>query len=107
MGQYAKRFLAKGYAWVSIDVRGSGASFGHRRYSHSPEEIQDGAEIVDWIFHQPWSNGQVGALGISYSGASAELLLANQHPAVKAVAPMFSGFDLYPKIAFPGGIHLT
>ena len=106
-GQYAKRFLANGYAWVSIDVRGSGASFGHRRYSHSPEEIQDGAEIVEWILRQPWSNGLIGAMGISYSGASAELLLVNQHPAVKAVAPMFSGFDLYPEIAFPGGIHLT
>ena len=35
------------------------------------------------------------------------MLLANQHPAVKAVAPLFSGFDLYPEIAFPGGIHLT
>jgi len=106
-GQYATRFLANGYAWVSIDVRGSGASFGHRRYSHTPEEIKDGAEIVEWILQQPWSNGQIGALGISYSGASAELLLVNQHPAVKAVAPMFSGFDLYPEIAFPGGIHLT
>jgi uncharacterized protein len=106
-GQYATRFLANGYAWVSVDVRGSGASFGHRRYSHTPEEIQDGANIVDWIVQQPWSNGKVGSLGISYSGASAELLLVNQHPAVKAVSPMFSGFDLYPEIAFPGGIHLT
>ncbi|MDT7040889.1 CocE/NonD family hydrolase [Candidatus Nitronereus thalassa] len=107
MGHYAKRFLANGYAWMSVDVRGSGASFGHRRYSHAPEEISDGGHIVDWILQQPWSNGQVGSLGISYSGASAELLLVNQHPAVKAVAPMFSGFDLYPEIAFPGGIHLT
>ena len=106
-GQYATRFMANGYAWVSIDVRGSGASFGSRRYSHSPEEIKDGAEIVEWILRQPWSNGKIGALGISYSGASAELLLVNQHPAVKAVAPMFSGFDLYPEIIYPGGIHLS
>lgn len=107
IGQYTKRFLANGYAWVSIDVRGSGASFGSRRYSHSPEEIKDGAEIVEWIVQQPWSNGKVGSLGISYSGASAELLLVNQHPAVKAVAPMFSGFDLYSEIIYPGGIHLS
>ena len=106
-GTYAKRFLANGYVWVAMDVRGSGASFGTRRYSHSPEEIKDGAQIVDWIIRQPWSNRKVGALGISYSGASAEMLLINQHPAVKAVAPMFSGFDLYSEIAFPGGIHLT
>jgi len=106
-GTYAKRFLANGYAWVDMDVRGSGASFGTRQTSHSREEIQDGAQVVDWIIQQPWSDGTVGAMGISYSGASAELLLINQHPAVRAVAPMFSGFDLYSEIAFPGGIHLS
>jgi len=107
IGEYAQRFLANGYAWVDVDVRGSGASFGTRRYAHAPEEIQDAAEVVDWIIHQPWSNGNIGSIGISYGGASAELILANQHPAVKAAAPLYSGFDLYPEIAFPGGIHLT
>ncbi|WNM59560.1 CocE/NonD family hydrolase [Candidatus Nitrospira allomarina] len=107
IGSYAKRFLQQGYAWVDVDVRGSGASFGTRPIAYSPEEIKDGAEIVDWIIAQPWSNGNVGAIGISYSGGTAEMLLVNQHPAVKAIAPMFSGFDLYSEIIFPGGIHLN
>ncbi len=107
MGTYAMRFLKNGYVWVDADVRGSGASFGSRPYAYSPKEIHDGSEIVDWIIQQPWSNKHVGALGISYAGATAEMLLVNQHPAVKAVAPLFSGFDLYPEIVFPGGIHLT
>ncbi|MGD9852555.1 MAG: CocE/NonD family hydrolase [Nitrospirales bacterium] len=107
IGRYAERFLQEGYAWVDVDVRGSGASFGSRPVAYSPEEIKDGAEIVDWIITQPWSNGNIGAMGISYSGGTAEMLLINQHPAVKAVAPMFSGFDLYSEIAFPGGIHLN
>jgi putative CocE/NonD family hydrolase len=54
--------------WVDVDVRGSGASFGTRPIAYSPAEIQDGAEIVNWIIAQPWSNGKVGAMGISYSG---------------------------------------
>jgi len=107
IGRYASRFLKEGYAWVDVDVRGSGASFGSRPVAYSPEEIKDGAEIVDWIIAQPWSNGNIGAMGISYSGGTAEMLLINQHPAVKAVAPMFSGFDLFSEIAFPGGIHLN
>ncbi len=107
MAKFAKRFLANGYAWVDVDVRGSGASFGTRRFPYSPEEIKDGAEIVEWIVNQPWSDGNVGAIGISYDGAAAELLLANKHPAVKAAAPLFSAFDLYAEIAYPGGIHLT
>jgi putative CocE/NonD family hydrolase len=90
---------------VAIDVRGSGASFGHRQQEWSPDEVRDGAEVVDWIIRQPWSNGRVGATGISYEGISSELLLVNQHPAVKAVAPRFSAFDLYGDLVMPGGIY--
>lgn len=97
-------FCKYGFAWVDVDVRGSGASYGTRSCPWSPNEIQDGAEIVDWILTQPWSNGEVGSMGISYSGTTAELLLLNQHPAVKAVVPRFSLFDTYTDIAFPGGV---
>lgn len=109
-GLYAKRrkrFVTSGYAWVVVDVRGSGASYGSRVCEWSPDEIRDGAEIVDWIIGQPWSNGAVGAMGISYDGSCAEFLLVNKHPAVKAVAPRFALFDSYTDIAFPGGIHAT
>ncbi len=105
LGKLARHFLVNGYAWVDVDARGSGASFGNRPQSHGPDEVRDGAEIVDWIIRQPWSNGKVGAIGMSYDGSSAEFLLVNRHPAVKAVAPMFSLFDSYAEIAFPGGIH--
>lgn len=100
-----RRFVASGYAWVDVDVRGSGASFGARVCEWSSDEIRDGAEIVDWIVRQPWCNGTVAALGNSYDGTSAELLLVNQHPAVRVIAPCFSLFDVYTDIAFPGGIH--
>jgi putative CocE/NonD family hydrolase len=101
-----KLFLAHGYAWVDVDVRGTGASFGRWVYPWSPDEVRDGAEVVDWIVRQPWSNGTVGAIGSSYDGGSAEFLLLNRHPAVKAVAPEFAFFDAYSDLAFPGGIWL-
>lgn len=109
-GLYAKRrkwFVSHGYAWVDVDARGTGASFGHRISPLSPDEAKDGAEVVNWIVSQPWSNGAVGSLGISYPGSTAEFLLLNRHPAVKAVAPRFAVFDNYPEIAYPGGIHAT
>ncbi len=59
-----RRFLRSGYAWVDVDVRGSGASFGHRISPWSQAEVADGYEIVDWIVAQSWSNGCVGSLGI-------------------------------------------
>jgi len=102
-----KRFVGNGYAWVDVDTRGSGASYGTRLASFSPLEVRDGAEVVDWIVSQTWSNKKVGSTGISYPGTTAELLLVNKHPAVKAVAPRFALFDSYTDIVFPGGIHAT
>jgi putative CocE/NonD family hydrolase len=97
-------FTSHGYALVVADVRGTGASFGTRPYPWSRDEILDGGDIVDWIVEQPCSNGLVGSLGTSYLGTTAELLAVNRHPAVKAVVPRFSQFDLYTYIPFPGGV---
>jgi len=106
-GPLALRFLANGYAWVDADVRGSGASGGVQRSLWSDDEVADGGQLVDWIVRQPWSSGAVGALGDSYDGTAAELLLANERPALRAVAPRFALFDGYTDIAFPGGVRLV
>ncbi len=100
-----KEFVTRGYAYVIVDVRGSGASFGSRRAELGPQEVKDGSEVVDWIISQPWSDGKVGATGVSYVGTTSELLLVNRHPAVKAVAPQFALFDAYTDIVFPGGVR--
>lgn len=107
MGAPGRRyFVSRGYAWVHVCVRGSGASTGVRPYPWSVEEVEDGREVVDWIVAQPWSNGLVASTGVSYDGTAAEMLLRNQHPAVKAVVPRFSLFDVYADVAYPGGVHL-
>ncbi len=103
----ARYFVRRGYAFVSADVRGSGASFGTRSYPWSEAEVRDAAEIVEWIVAQPWSNGRVGAEGGSYNGTAAEMLVTNGHPAVRAAAPRYSLFDAYADMAFPGGVPLT
>ena len=100
-------FVKAGYSWVDVDVRGAGASFGHRDYPLSVEEVRDGAELLDWIVAQPWSAGVVGTTGSSYDGALATLLLRNRHPALKAVVPRFSGWDAYGDIFLPGGLPAT
>ena len=101
--ELANRVNGAGYAFVFVDARGSGASFGSRAYERSVEEATDYGEIVDWIIGQEWSNGLVGAFGISYAGNTAELLAINRHPAVKAIAPLFNDFDNFGHLAFPGG----
>lgn len=102
-----RRFLAAGYNWVDVDVRGSGASGGTQPYPWTPAEVSDGARVVDWIVAQPWSSGLVGSLGVSYDGTCAEHLLALRHPAVRAIAPLFSLYDVFADIGFPGGVHLS
>jgi putative CocE/NonD family hydrolase len=108
-GQIKKKevafFTSYGYAVVIVDVRGTGASYGTRTMEFSQEEVEDGKEIVDWIIQQPWSNQKVGTTGISYLGTTAEMLLVNQHPAVRACIPRSSIFDLYNDIVFPGGVR--
>jgi len=94
-----------GYALVTIDVRGSGASFGDWDIVWSPQEVADLGEVVDWIVSQSWSNGRVGAFGVSYDGNAAELLTMTRHPAVMAVAPQYSDFDVHRQLLFPGGIY--
>ena len=105
-GKEIRFFTEKGYACIAVDVRGTGASTGVRSMEFSAEELVDGSEIVDWIIQQEWSNGKVGTTGISYLGTTAEFILVNQHPAVKAVVNRSGIFDLYSNICFPGGVRL-
>ncbi|MGI8547905.1 MAG: CocE/NonD family hydrolase [Gemmatimonadaceae bacterium] len=100
-------FVTRGYAYVITDVRGTGASFGTRHAELGPAEVRDGYDVVDWIVHQPWSDGKVGSTGVSYVGSTSELLLTVHHPAVKAVAPTFAMYDAYTDIILPGGIANT
>jgi len=101
---YIKAFTKYGYAVLSVDVRGSGASFGYRICPWSEDEVNDDKEIVDWIITQPWSNGIVFPLGNSYAGTTAELVAVANHPAVKGIVPMHNEIDPYLDIAFPGGV---
>jgi uncharacterized protein len=105
-GKFRDFFVPRGYAVVVVDVRGTGASFGTRDSFRSPREREDSKEIADWIVAQPWSNGVIGATGISYLGAAADFLASTGHPAVKAIAPISSVWDTYADNYFPGGIQL-
>ncbi len=102
-----RQYLANGYGWVSVDARGTGASFGCWGGAWSPEEIKDYDEVVNWIIRQPWSDGIVGTLGGSYEGTAAEMVVTNCNPAVKAAMPEFASFDGNLDIAAPGGILLA
>jgi len=105
-GKFVRYLVPRGYAVVVVDVRGTGASFGTRDAFRSPKEREDSREIADWVVAQPWSDGRIGATGISYPGAASDFLASTGHPAVKAVAPLFAVWDTYADNYYPGGILL-
>lgn len=106
-GRFKTMLVGRGYVWVDVDTRGSGASFGNRPWDYSPDEIQDGAEIMAWIETQPWSNGKVATAGASYTGSTAEFAMVNRHRALKSVINVSSEFDQYADLLAPGGVPLT
>ena len=99
-----RRFVDAGYAFVAVDSRGSGASFGTRPMECSREEAADWGPIVDWIEGQPWSNGKVASYGVSYSANTAELAAASGRTGLAAVLSLYADFDVPGENAMPGGI---
>lgn len=102
--RYRDMFVPRGYAVVVVDARGTGASFGTRDSFRSPRERADYREIADWIAGQPWSDGRIGATGISYLGAACDFLASTGHKAVKAIAPLFAVWDTWADNYYPGGM---
>jgi predicted acyl esterase len=97
-------FVSAGLAVVVCDVRGTGASDGSWLMPWSEDEIADGAEVVDWMLRQHWSNGRLATAGSRY-GAAWALLIAGAHHGVRAVAAAAIDADLYADVAFPGGLR--
>jgi predicted acyl esterase len=42
-------------------------------------------EVIDWLSKQPWSNGNVGTMGISWGGFNAIQMALRHPPALKAI----------------------
>jgi hypothetical protein len=102
--KYRDTFVPRGYALVVVDARGTGASFGTRDSFRSPRERDDYRVLADWIVAQPWSDGAIGATGISYLGAACDFLASTGHKAVRAIAPLFAVWDTWADNYYPGGL---
>ncbi|MHA1604925.1 MAG: CocE/NonD family hydrolase [Candidatus Freyarchaeota archaeon] len=99
-------FVRRGYVHVIVNVRGTFKSEGEYHSVFSPQEQEDGYDLVEWIARQPWCNGRVGMLGISYFAIIQYLLTSMKRPPphLKAIFP-FNGFtDLYRDCLYHGGI---
>ncbi len=86
-------FAKRGYAAVRVDMRGNGDSQGIMTDEYSEAELSDGVEVINWLAAQPWCNGNVGIMGISWGGFNG-LQIAERAPApLKAVITLCSTVD--------------
>jgi predicted acyl esterase len=99
---------AHGYAGVRVDIRGCGESTGLLFDEYAKQEQDDGMEVIAWLAAQPWCNGAVGMMGISWGGFNGLQIAARRPPALKAVVTICSTDDRYADdVHYMGGTLLT
>ncbi|WP_110685374.1 CocE/NonD family hydrolase [Salinicola aestuarinus] len=93
-----------GYACIRVDMRGNGESDGLMADEYAPQEQQDALEVIDWIADQPWCDGNLGMMGISWGGFNSLQLAALRPEPLKAIITLCSTDDRYADdIHYKGG----
>lgn len=96
-------WVARGYVVVNVDARGAGTSDGVGSLL-SDGEARDVYDLVEWAGTQPWSNGRVGLLGVSYLAISQYKAAALHPPHLAAICPWEGFTDAYRDFMMPGGV---
>jgi putative CocE/NonD family hydrolase len=84
-----------GYVVAVVERRGLGASFGERRGYNDRVEAQDAYEVNEWLAAQSWSDGNVGVVGCSNTGAAAMHVITMRPPHLKAAFAGCFAWDTY------------
>ena len=89
--EIAAQFVAAGYAYVLQDCRGRFASEGS--FTKYLNEAEDGYDTLAWLVDQPWCNGRIGTLGLSYCAHVQAALAGLDPPGLKAMFLDCGGFS--------------
>lgn len=101
LSQWAQYFASRGYVFAVQDTRGRGDSEGKFEFFFG--DGQDGHDTIEWLAAQPWSNGRVGTLGLSYLGTVQWLAAREQPPHLVCMAPTASGGRWFEELPYMGG----
>lgn len=107
-GSIHRYFAAHGYGCVRVDLRGSGDSEGILRDEYLQQELDDGLAVLRWMAEQPWCNGKVGMIGLSWGGFNGLQIAALKPPELQAVISVCSSDDRFADdVHYMGGCLLT
>jgi predicted acyl esterase len=98
-----EKWVPDGYVIIRVDSRGAGRSPGYLDI-FSPRETRDYFECIEWAAAQPWSNGKVCLLGVSYYAIHQWQVAALRPPHLAAICPWEGGSDFYRDFTRHGGI---
>lgn len=97
-------FARHGYACARVDMRGNGDSEGIMEDEYSQQELDDAVEVIRHLAAQPWCNGNVGMMGISWGGFNSLQVAAMTPPELKAIITLCSTVDRFADdIHYKGG----
>lgn len=97
-------FVRRGYAHAVFNVRGTGWSEGFFQFNNRLE-LEDAAEVINWLAEQSWSDGNVGMFGVSFFAKIAKGVAALKlAPPLKAIFSPWSANEWYRSVWYHGGI---
>ncbi len=102
----APYFAERGFAVLIQDVRGRFRSPGifYQYIDEGWGKKQDGYDTIEWAGTQPWSNGKVGTMGLSYTCFNQNMTAVTQPPHLKAMFCADSASNWYVDHRYPGGV---
>ncbi|MFT4029487.1 MAG: CocE/NonD family hydrolase [Protaetiibacter sp.] len=89
----------QGLIVVSQSCRGTFGSAGE--FVPFRDEISDGRDTIAWIRRQPWGEGPLMPVGVSYTGYTVFAGLASRPDGVMAVALGMTGSDFHRGVIYP------
>ena len=96
-------YADNGYAYIHMDVRGSGRSAGSFGFLDRKDQ-EDLYDVIEWIGRQPWCNGRVGGIGQSYFCMLQWFMGAMSPPLLACLGAHDGLSDIYRAGTHHGGI---
>src|SRR3954469_22210588 len=79
-------YVPRGYARAVVDLVGTNRSGGCTDYG-GIRERRTGYDVVEFLGKEPWSNGKVGMIGVSYDGTTQWATAIEHPPHLAAIVP--------------------